>query len=734
MKDTSWLRRSAAAFAAVAVLGLGSAAVAQVTNPKMASKRTHYKVRIDSPTPKATIYLDDKSYGIVGYTPWEGRLIAGSWKIILEADGWEPVTRQVTVARKRDTQEFFVPMTKKVEPGVIEVRADADRNAFGAEVWMDGQLQGTVPITLKAPDGRHLIECKKPDFETFSTWQEIKEGQRATVQALLKPIDKPKKGELFVTADVDDAEVWIDGNKLPDSTPVVLRDILVGPHIVEVRKAPAIPWKQAVQIEEGKQVKVKAELKATIGGPVGAIRVLSSVDKARVYLDGKDMGPAPLDLKDVSPGEHVITVKAPGFMPAERRLTVGAGEAKVETFDLQPEAAAGGTLKIVSPVPEAAVYVDGESVGKVPQTRENVPPGDHFVVVQKQGYKKFEKKVRLEAGQTISITAELKAVGSLRVLTSPSVADVEIDGKPAGKTPFVTDEIDVGKHVIVLRHQGYYDLSKTIEVKGGDQQVMNETLEMIDTGPTPAQLEAEQKSLTSFGARVLPKLRATLDMGAGYPYYLDGRMTVGGGQLAGRAFDASLTVRTYFARTEIWFGGRLNLAHNEPFSAGVFTQIGGASNFFDDSKRNGFFWQGGAAASLSGLGSVTMTGRAYVEAWTDRHCPPRDATGAFPDGAKPLAICERIADGSVSAADLDRVGKLIGSSNPAVDVFNRESGARFMVSVIAEVAIYQQWNLWALFEGAPFQDERAAFVHFFSPALLNKDIGTYFRLGTTYKF
>jgi len=731
MRDTSFLRRWTVILAGLAVLGTTSIAIAQVSNPKLSSRRTKYKVRIDAPV-RATIYLDDKSYGPVGYTPWEGRLISSSWKIILEAEGYEPAVKPVTVARKRTTQEFFVPLIKKVEPGVIEVRADADKNAFGAEVWVDGQLQGTIPVTLKLPDGRHLIEVKKEEFVTFTQWQEIKQGERASVQAVLKPIDKPKKGSIIVEADVPDAEVLLDGNPHNDTTPTTLSNVLVGPHIIEVRKSPAIPWKQTVQVDEGKTVKVRAQLAATIGGPKAIIKILSNVDKARVFLDGKEMGQAPIELKDVSPGEHVLEVKAAGYQAAERRVVVNAGQPLVEKFDLNPEAtAAKGTLKVVSPVPEAAVYIDGESVGATPQTKE-MAPGDHFVVVQKVGYKKFEKKVRIEAGQTISITAELKAAGSLKILSRPTGAEVEIDGKPAGKTPFDTEGLDAGKHVVVLRHQGYYELSKTIEVKGGDQQVLNESLEMIDTGPTPAQLEAEQKSLTSFGARVLPRMRTTLDLGMGYPYVIDGRMTVGAGDLAGRAFDASFFFRSYFSRTELGVGARINLAYREPFAAGLFAQVGFASNFFDDTGRNGFELDTGVAASLSGLGSVTITGRTYLAYWNDRHCPDRDATGAFPTDKSPLDTCLDIADGSISPSDLMRVEDLVGDGPN--DAFKRESGARLMVSVIAEIAVYQQWNLWLLFEGPPFQGERAAFTDLFSPFLTKEDWGTYFRLGTTYKF
>jgi len=67
-------------------------------------------------------------------------------------------------------------------------------------------------------------------------------------------------------------------------------------------------------------------------------------------------------------------------------------------------------------------------------------------------------------------------------------------------------------------------------------------------------------------------------------------------------------------------------------------------------------------------------------------------------------------------------------------VFGREGGARMMASVIAEIAVKQQWNLFVLLEFAPFQSERALFTDEFTSPMLSSDYHTYLRLGSTFKF
>jgi hypothetical protein len=218
---------------------------------------------------------------------------------------------------------------KKQDPPKIDVRADADKNVFGATVTVDGQPQGQVPVVVSTTPGRHLLELKKEGYDPFSSWQEVKVNEKVTVTPVLRPVAKAKTGTVVVEADVPDATVLLDGNPVQGTTPVVIPDVIEGLHVIEVRKEPAMPWKQTVQVIAGAQAKVRAELKATIGGQGGTIRVLSNVAGAKVYLDGTEMGAVPIDIKDVKTGEHVLEVKAPGYQDHEERVTMNAGGAMV---------------------------------------------------------------------------------------------------------------------------------------------------------------------------------------------------------------------------------------------------------------------------------------------------------------------------------------------------------------------------------------------------------------------
>ena len=526
------------------LLGLVSARTAAADCA--ATKGGKYKVKIDTAPPGAIVYTNkDKANCTVGTSPWTGNLNAGEWTITVELAGYVTQEKVIKVARVRTEQDTFVPLVKIPNPPKIDIQA-ADKSVAGASVFLDGQPQGVAPVMVTTTPGRHLLELKKDGFDPFSQWVELANDQIQSIAPTLKD-NKPKYGSILVDADVPGAEVSIDGNKHPDVTPTIIQNVIEGIHVIEVKKAPGLPWRQTVQVVATQQVKVHAELAALMNGGTGVVRVMNDNKDAHAFLDGTDMGPTPLDIKDIKAGPHILQVKAPGMKTGEKNIVVAAGGSTVEKFDLNPEVAADqGTLKVVSMVPEAAVFVDGAAVGKVPYDKK-IPAGDHTIVVRLVGYKEFNAHAKIDAGATVTIQADLKAVGRLVILSTPVGAQVMINGVPAGKTPLDT-EVEVGEKVVALELAGFQRFEATIAIEGGKTETISKELPIA--GPSAAEMEREQRSLSSYGARTLGRGRSTVDLSVGYPYYVDGRVTVGAGKINKQfGFDANVGVRSMGARS-----------------------------------------------------------------------------------------------------------------------------------------------------------------------------------------
>ncbi len=705
---------------------------------RTAAAATKYKVYVDSAPRGATVYVDSKANGAVGVTPWAGTLTKGKHTYILELEGYEDVTKVVTVKRTKKRQDTFLTMIKKPNPPKIDIQASADQNVFGATVFIDGLSVGTAPILVTTTAGRHQVQLKKEGFKDFEMWTEVKDDEKASLTPVLTKIEKAKLGTIIVEADVPDAEVMIDGNPV-GRTPVSVKDVIEGLHIVEVTKSPALPWKQTVQVIADQQTKVSAQLKATIGGQGGIIKVISNVKGAHVYLDGIDHGEVPVEIKNVKTGEHIIEVKAAGYITRDEPVTVNDGSSTVLKIDLNPEAKTEARIKVSSPVPNADVFIDGASVGKVP-VDVPIAAGEHFVIVSLDGYKNFEATVRVDPGQTQTVPAVLRAIGKLLILSDPPGAQVLINGMPAGETPLDLKELETGDTVVRIEMAGRQPQEKTLKIVGGESQTLSLKLELI--GRSDRDLEDEQRGLSSFGARTLPRGRSTIDLGIGYPYLTEIKVNVGAGTAGKYGFDAGVGVRTFFARTELGLGVRFMLVNKDPFTAGAFSDLWWGSKLLDNSKRNGLTFNAGMVASLTALTHVTVSGRLYMNAWSDRHCPSLTADDEFEADSSPLRACEVYRDVRISGMTatgpqmnlIERMEKTTGVSSAAPDaMFERETGARLMASIVAEISFQQRWNVWFMLEGT-FNSERALFTDPFAQPMLESDYRTYGRMGLTYKF
>lgn len=119
----------------------------------------------------------------------------------------------------------------------------------------------------------------------------------------------------------------------------------------------------------------------------------------------------------------------------------------------------------------ATVYLDGKEVGKTPFEDKNLLVKQYDIKIEKDGAY-FQGKIKLNGGTLTSISRDLakdqaSSAGEiltlergkgLTIISNPSEAEVEVDGKSYGKTPLTID-IESGEHTIVVSHGSYLNRS-----------------------------------------------------------------------------------------------------------------------------------------------------------------------------------------------------------------------------------------------------------------------------------
>ena len=211
-------------------------------------------------------------------------------------------------------------------------------------------------------------------------------------------------------------------------------------------------------------------------------------------------------------GSYQLTLRNEGYHDTVTRLLVGEEQSQTHSFEMRK---LPGIVSFDSAdISEARVRIDGVDIGQTRLMELEVEHGEHQISSSKERY--------LDCGETISIegrsveqsySANLEpawATGSLT--TSPSGADVLVDGELVGSTP-LNAEIIQGQRDLVIKLAGHKAWQEEFDVLAGqDFSVPLVELEpadgllFIQSNPTAASVTigGEFKGLTPLEVALAP--------------------------------------------------------------------------------------------------------------------------------------------------------------------------------------------------------------------------------------
>ena len=179
-------------------------------------------------------------------------------------------------------------------------------------------------------------------------------------------------------ADAVEVKTWIDGKLVP---PDKMMEVAPGEHVVRAEAAGFAPNEQKHPAPEGHSELVELQLKALPAN----VTIVTERD-ARISIDGRGVGTAPVPAVELAAGRHVLTIVRSGRRPVLRELVVTRGQAVTVTEPLE-STARRKSVKIVAGVAiglgvitlvtgGAALYQNSEAQDLLVDLRTgNHPPG-----------------------------------------------------------------------------------------------------------------------------------------------------------------------------------------------------------------------------------------------------------------------------------------------------------------------------------------------------------------------
>ncbi|MBN2495459.1 MAG: PEGA domain-containing protein [Deltaproteobacteria bacterium] len=307
----------------------------------------------------------------------------------------------------------------------------------GASVILDGkQVPETTPATIKdVPCGRHAIRVEKRLYKRARQRVRVKLGEVSTVRIRLVE----DFGFLTVRSVPPEAVIKLDG-QVAGKSPLEGLVVPAGRHVLAAELPHHSPARERIRIRPGQRKDLTLRPRLN----VALLDVTTRPAGAEVLLDGKKLGPGPIEKTRIAAGRHSLRVELGDHDPIERRFRIRRGQAL--SFDLVPEPLFGRLELHSEPEPHCPVLLDGDPLGPAPLVLERVPVGEHELRVECPRFAVFQRRVRIQAGKSVRVAAKLTPrTARLSVWTEPPDCFVWVDGWDLGPAP-VSVEMEPGRY------------------------------------------------------------------------------------------------------------------------------------------------------------------------------------------------------------------------------------------------------------------------------------------------
>ena len=217
-------------------------------------------------------------------------------------------------------------------------------------------------------------------------------------------------------------------------------------------------------------------------------KITSTPSGADVLIGGKKMGKTPFEKPLEADGlTKTIIVSKVGYEDHIERFKFISGgyksiiEAKLEVKPF--------SLNVKSSPPEVDVLINGIKIGKTPLKKlfDEADGKSNTVILRKKGYEDYQEMIIFNPGEKKKLLIKLndKAKGlkqskvkyedkvTFKITSTPSDADVLIDGKKIGNTPFEKPLVaDGDTKTIIVSKAGFKDHIEQFEfISGGSKSI-----------------------------------------------------------------------------------------------------------------------------------------------------------------------------------------------------------------------------------------------------------------------
>lgn len=352
----------------------------------------------------------------------------------------------------------------------------------GAVVTCDGGVMHMSPATITglAP-GEHLVIARKEGHKEARFTASIGPGQRVALEMVLDPLC----ASAIVHTSPQGADVEIN-EVSRGKTPLLLTDLAMGKHRIQLRHAGFLPKTVELDIRDATPKKLSIALTSDSG----LLAVATQPPGATLSIENVGTWQTPCNIPRIAVGTHRLNITRDGYQPYSAEITLSAGEQRSLSIPLTPMPS---SISVDSIPEKALIFIDNNLAGEAPVKRHPVSAGTHAIRAELRGYFPASMTNSVSSGENASFVIRLeKNSGTVIVTTQPPGVKVFLDGEFSGETTsqpeaqisdqLIIDLVSEGQHELQFTKEGYFDVSKQVEIAINKTQILHQTLKKR---PTP---------------------------------------------------------------------------------------------------------------------------------------------------------------------------------------------------------------------------------------------------------
>ncbi|MDR3133099.1 MAG: PEGA domain-containing protein [Prevotellaceae bacterium] len=186
-----------------------------------------------------------------GQSPLElDKMYNGEHSIRVMKTLYLPANAKTTVS---DGQTATLDIDMKPNYAVITFVTDGD-------IYVNDEYKATGTWQGRLSPGSYKVEVRKASHRSSFTTVEVKADEIRTVE-MEAPV--PVYGSLDITANVT-AQIYVDGQPTGETTPYLMNQVLASSHRIELRSNGYQPYRQTVEIQEGKRTNMQVVLQKSL--------------------------------------------------------------------------------------------------------------------------------------------------------------------------------------------------------------------------------------------------------------------------------------------------------------------------------------------------------------------------------------------------------------------------------------------------------------------------------------